>query len=128
MCKYIINNRMCYSSPGFLLTILYWSPVLNDPDISAAYQNFLITIEMLFAAILLRFAFPYKPYMERRKDRLGRGVPVKKVADNFKNTLNPGVCAELEIVTQICSVNLSEHSKSCSAIARFLSESSNGQM
>ena len=27
--------------------------------------------------------------------------------------------AELEIVTQICSANLSEHSKSCSAIARF---------
>lgn len=75
---------------GFLLTILYWSPVLNDPDISAAYQHFLITIEMLFAAILLRFAFPYRPYMERRKDGLGRGVPVKKVADNFRNTLNPG--------------------------------------
>ena len=26
---------------------------------------------------------------------------------------------ELEIVTQKCSANLSEHSKSCSAIARF---------
>ena len=47
---------------------------------------------MLFAAVLLRFAFPYGPYMELRKDRLGRGVPVKRVADNFRNTLNPGVC------------------------------------
>ena len=75
---------------GFLLTILYWSPILNDPSISAAYQNFLITIEMLFAAILLRFAFPYKPYMELRMDMMGRGVPVKRVADNFKDTLNPG--------------------------------------
>ena len=76
---------------GFLLTILYWSPVLNDPSVSAAYQNFLITIEMLFAAILLQYAFPYKPYMELRKDGMGRGVPVKKVADNFRDTLNPGV-------------------------------------
>ncbi|CAI8051357.1 Transmembrane protein 184B [Geodia barretti] len=63
---------------GFLLTVLYWSPILNDPNISAAYQNFLITIEMLFAAILLRFAFPYGLYMDMRKDGMGRGVPVKK--------------------------------------------------
>ena len=75
-----------------LLTILYWSPALDDPSLSAAIQNFLITIEMLFAAILLRFAFPYKPYMELRKDGQGRGVPVKKVADNFRDTLNPGEC------------------------------------
>ena len=75
---------------GFLLTVLYWSPILNDPNISAAYQNFLITIEMLFAAILLRFAFPYGLYMELRKDGMGRGGPVKSVANNFRNTLNPG--------------------------------------
>jgi hypothetical protein len=79
-----------HARTGFLLTVLYWSPILNDPNISAAYQNFLITIEMLFAAILLRFAFPYSPYMELRKDGMGRGVPVKRVADNFKDTLNPG--------------------------------------
>ena len=47
---------------------------------------------MLFAAILLRFAFPYGLYMDMRKDGMGRGVPVKRVADNFRNTLNPGEC------------------------------------
>ena len=85
---------------GFLLTILYWSPALNDPGVSAAYQNFLITIEMLFAAILLRYAFPYKPYMNLRKDDLGRGVPVKKVADNFRDTLNPGAMCGLPVSQQ----------------------------
>ena len=30
--------------------------------------------------------------MDMRKDGMGRGVPVKNVADNFKDTLNPGVC------------------------------------
>ena len=56
---------------------------------AAAYQNFLITVEMLFAAVLLRFAFPYKPYMDLRKDDQGRGVPMKKITSHFKDTLNP---------------------------------------
>lgn len=30
--------------------------------VSAGYQNFLICIEMLFAAIALRYAFPYQVY------------------------------------------------------------------
>lgn len=56
---------------------------------AAAYQNFLITVEMLFAVILLRFAFPYKPYMDLRKDDQGRGVPMKKITSHFRDTLNP---------------------------------------
>lgn len=91
MCMVCLPHHLI---AGFLLTILYWSPALNDPSVSAAYQNFLITIEMLLAAFLLRCAFPYKPYMDLRKDELGRGVPVKKVADNFRDTLNPGEMCE----------------------------------
>lgn len=56
---------------------------------AAAYQNFIITIEMFFAAILLRFAFPYKIYMDLRKDDQGRGVPMKKITTHLKDTLNP---------------------------------------
>ena len=56
---------------------------------AAAYQNFLVTVEMLFAALLLRFAFPYKPYMDLRKDDQGRGVPMKKITSHFRDTLNP---------------------------------------
>ena len=80
--------------PGLLLTILQWFNVLKDPVKgasvqAAAYQNFLITVEMLFAAVLLRFAFPYKPYMDLRKDDQGRGVPMKKITSHFRDTLNP---------------------------------------
>lgn len=32
----------------------------NAGTVSAGYQNFLICIEMLFAAIALRYAFPYQ--------------------------------------------------------------------
>ncbi len=44
---------------------------------------------MFFAAILLRFAFPYRPYMDLRKDTQGRGVPMKRITSHFKDTLNP---------------------------------------
>ena len=44
---------------------------------------------MLFAAVLLRFAFPYRPYMDLRKDDQGRGVPMKKITSHFRDTLNP---------------------------------------
>ena len=79
---------------GLLLTVLQWFNVLRDPVKgasvqAAAYQNFLITVEMLFATFLLRFAFPYKPYMDLRKDDQGRGVPMKKITSHFKDTLNP---------------------------------------
>ena len=77
------------SHTGLLLTVLNWTPLLNDPKMTAAYQNFLITIEMFFAAVLLFFAFPYKMYMNMRKDGQGRGVPVKHITSHFKDTINP---------------------------------------
>lgn len=43
------------------------SPIINNNQettsagtVSAGYQNFLICVEMLFAAIALRYAFPYQ--------------------------------------------------------------------
>ena len=72
------------------MTILEWSEVLpGTSKVAAAYQNFLITIEMFLAAVLLRFAFPYKFYMDLRKDEQGRGIPMKKITSHFKDTLNP---------------------------------------
>lgn len=44
---------------------------------------------MFLAAILLRFAFPYRLYMELRKDDKGRGIPMQKISSHFKDTLNP---------------------------------------
>lgn len=76
---------------GLLLTILEWFDLLHSSTKAAAYQNFLITIEMFLAAVLLRFAFPYKFYMDLRKDEQGRGIPMKmkKITSHFKDTLNP---------------------------------------
>jgi Organic solute transporter Ostalpha len=58
-------------SLGVLLAILEKGGVISsivDPEgktttvgtVSAGYQNFFICIEMLFAAIALRYAFPYQ--------------------------------------------------------------------
>ena len=65
------------------------TPKSDDANIAAAYQNFIITIEMFVAALLLRFAFPYRYYMDLRKDDQGRGIPMKKITSHFKDTLNP---------------------------------------
>lgn len=78
-----------YLPIGLLLSVFKWSGVLKSSISTAAYQNFIITIEMFFAAILLRFAFSYIPYMHLRKDDQGRGIPMKNITSNFKNTLNP---------------------------------------
>ena len=86
----ITNLKLSFLLPaGLLLTILTWFNLLNGSTGAAAYQNFLITIEMLIAAFLLRFAFPYKFYMDLRKDDQGRGIPMKKITSHFKDTLNP---------------------------------------
>ena len=72
-------------NPGMLLTVLEWFGLLHGSTKAAAYQNFIITIEMFVAALLLRFAFPYRFYVDER----GRGIPMKKITSHFKDTLNP---------------------------------------
>lgn len=42
----------------------------NAGTVSAGYQNFFICIEMLFAAIALRYAFPYQVSSSRPFDKL----------------------------------------------------------
>ena len=63
--------------------------MISEAKDAASYQNYLITIEMFLAAILLKFAFPYRPYRELRKDDKGRGIPMQKISSHFKDTLNP---------------------------------------
>ncbi len=82
-------NELFIFTLGLLLSILHWAGPIPDAGLAAAYQNFIITIEMFFAAILLHFAFSYVPYMHLRKDNQGRGVPMKNITSNFKKTLNP---------------------------------------
>jgi len=42
---------------------------IGSLTISAAIQNFIICIEMFFAAIALRYAFAYQIYQEKHRDK-----------------------------------------------------------
>ncbi|XP_032681715.1 transmembrane protein 184B isoform X1 [Odontomachus brunneus] len=86
---------------GVLLAILekanVISPVINSlgqstsaGTVSAGYQNFLICIEMLFAAIALRYAFPYQVYAAGCvTDSRGRSVTMQSISSSLKETMNP---------------------------------------
>lgn len=73
------------------------SPVINSlgqstsaGTVSAGYQNFLICIEMLFAAIALRYAFPYQVYAAGCvTDSRGRSVTMQSISSSLKETMNP---------------------------------------
>ncbi|XP_028843534.1 transmembrane protein 184B-like isoform X1 [Denticeps clupeoides] len=94
---------------GMLLAILEKCgaiPQIHSPDVSvgegtvaAGYQNFIICIEMFFAAVALRHAFTYKVYMDKRLDshgpvpnygQYGRCAPMKSISSSLKETMNPG--------------------------------------
>ena len=63
---------------------------LSAGTIAAGYQNFIICIEMFFAAISLHFAFPYKTYLRQRKlDERGQGIALKRISKNLRQTINP---------------------------------------
>lgn len=45
---------------------------VGEGTVAAGYQNFIICIEMFFAAVALRHAFTYKVYMDKRLDSYGK--------------------------------------------------------
>lgn len=62
----------------------------NAGTVSAGYQNFLICIEMLFASIALRAAFPYQIYASSCiTDSSGRSVTMQSISSSLKETMNP---------------------------------------
>ncbi|XP_033342614.1 transmembrane endosomal protein isoform X2 [Megalopta genalis] len=83
---------------GVLLAILEKANVIapitlgqsSAGTVSAGYQNFLICIEMLFAAIALRYAFPYQVYSAGCvTDSRGRSVTMQSISSSLKETMNP---------------------------------------
>lgn len=57
----------------------------NAGTVSAGYQNFLICIEMLFASIALRAAFPYQIYASSCvTDSSGRSVTMQSISSSLK--------------------------------------------
>uniref|UniRef100_A0A7N6AU18 Transmembrane protein 184B n=1 Tax=Anabas testudineus TaxID=64144 RepID=A0A7N6AU18_ANATE len=94
---------------GMLLAILEKCgaiPQINSLEVSvgegtvaAGYQNFIICIEMFFAALALRHAFTYRVYMDKSLDsqgpvptygEFGRCAPMKSISSSLKETMNPG--------------------------------------
>jgi leucyl aminopeptidase len=58
--------------------------------VSAGYQNFLICIEMFFASLALRYAFPYQIYSSGcSTDSQGRSVTMQSISSSLKETMNP---------------------------------------
>lgn len=45
---------------------------MGEGTVAAGYQNFIVCIEMFFAAVALRHAFTYKVYMDKRLDSYGK--------------------------------------------------------
>ncbi|KAJ8384134.1 hypothetical protein AAFF_G00208360 [Aldrovandia affinis] len=63
---------------------------VGEGTVAAGYQNFIICIEMFFAALALRHAFTYRVYMDKRLDSQGRCAPMKSISSSLKETMNPG--------------------------------------
>lgn len=65
-------------------------PATNAGTVSAGYQNFLVCIEMGFAAVALRYAFPVTVYAQNcATDSRGRSVTMQSISSSLKETVNP---------------------------------------
>ncbi len=82
---------------GVLLALLesmgYILPMYNETGkeidlpagaVSAGYQNFFICIEMFFAAVALRYAFPIDVYVGEGADGVGRSVTMQSISSSLK--------------------------------------------
>uniref|UniRef100_A0A1A7WP36 Transmembrane protein 184B n=2 Tax=Iconisemion striatum TaxID=60296 RepID=A0A1A7WP36_9TELE len=111
MLKFFVVKSVIFLSfwQGMLLAILEKCgaiPQINSLEVSvgegtvaAGYQNFIICIEMFFAALALRHAFTYRVYMDKSFDsrgllpthgEFGRCAPMKSISSSLKETMNPG--------------------------------------
>lgn len=86
--------------PGVVLSVLerfgYVLPMYGEDGttvalppgaVSAGYQNFFICIEMFFAAIALRYAFPISVYLSEGcvgTEGYGRSVTMQSISSSLK--------------------------------------------
>jgi hypothetical protein len=78
-CLFAILQKLGYLKP--------LSPELSMGATAAGYQNFFISIEMFFAAIAFRYAFPYEIYCYST-DR-NSSVTMQSISNSLKDTVNP---------------------------------------
>jgi len=101
--KFICVKAVIFMSfwQGVVLSILekinFIQPLASDDGtvhteagtVSAGYQNFLICIEMFFAAIAMKFAFPITTYMSTNTTSGGRNVTMQSISSTLRETMNP---------------------------------------
>ncbi|XP_034394653.1 transmembrane protein 184A [Cyclopterus lumpus] len=58
--------------------------------VAAGWQNFIICIEMFFAAIALRYAFTCTVYQAKDNDVPDNHPPMHSISSGLKETINPG--------------------------------------
>ncbi|XP_052406558.1 transmembrane protein 184A [Carassius gibelio] len=58
--------------------------------VAAGWQNFIICIEMVFAAIALRYAFTSSVYREKKSEAPENVAPMHSISSGLKETINPG--------------------------------------
>ncbi|XP_069763589.1 transmembrane protein 184B isoform X2 [Narcine bancroftii] len=75
----------CGAIPKIAVADVY----VGEGTVAAGYQNFIICIEMFFAAIALRYAFTSKVYRDKRVESQGRCAPMKSISSSLKETMNP---------------------------------------
>ncbi|KAI6202427.1 hypothetical protein M3Y96_00947300 [Aphelenchoides besseyi] len=66
--------------------------VISRGTVAAGYQNFLICVEMFFAAIALRFAFGVSAYIDAHavhNEGDGRPMTLQSISSSLKETMNP---------------------------------------
>lgn len=78
-CIFAILQKLGYLTP--------FSPNMSLGAVAAGYQNFFISIEMFFAAIAFRYAFPYEIYCYSN-DRQS-SVTMQSISNSLKETVNP---------------------------------------
>lgn len=78
-CLFAILQKLGYLKP--------LSPELSSGAVAAGYQNFFISIEMLFAAIAFRYAFPYEIYCYSNERH--SSVTMQSISNSLKETVNP---------------------------------------
>ncbi|XP_077407390.1 transmembrane protein 184ba isoform X2 [Vanacampus margaritifer] len=63
---------------------------VGEGTVAAGYQDFIICVEMFFAALVLRLAFTYRVYMDKSMSAQGACAPMKSISSSLKETMNPG--------------------------------------
>ncbi|KAA0183901.1 hypothetical protein HAZT_HAZT004104 [Hyalella azteca] len=93
--EFFATTKLLSHTASVLLAILEEAgvikthPFLNTGTVSAGYQNFLICVEMFFAAVALRYAFPYHIYGDLSGAGPHRSVTMQSISSSLKETMNP---------------------------------------